>query len=51
VLTPSGLDTLDQAAPVHVASVRHHFIDRLPAEGLAALERVAVAVSAGRNPG
>jgi DNA-binding MarR family transcriptional regulator len=50
VLTPSGLDTLDRAAPVHVASVRRHFIDRLPAEDLAALERAAVTVSAGQEP-
>jgi len=50
VLTASGLDTLDRAAPVHVASVRRHFIDRLPAEDLAALERVAATVSAGQEP-
>jgi DNA-binding MarR family transcriptional regulator len=50
VLTASGLGTLDRAAPVHVASVRRHFIDPLPAEDLAALERVAATVSAEQEP-
>ena len=50
VLTASGLGTLDRAAPVHVASVRRHFIDQLPAGDLAALERVAATVSAGQEP-
>jgi DNA-binding MarR family transcriptional regulator len=50
VLTASGLDTLDRAAPVHIASVRRHFIDRLPAEDLATLEHVAATVSAGQEP-
>lgn len=48
VLTTAGLDTLSQAAPVHVASVRRHFIDRLASEDLAALERMATTVSAGK---
>ncbi|MFC5187943.1 MarR family winged helix-turn-helix transcriptional regulator [Actinomadura harenae] len=41
VLTAQGLDALEHAAPAHVASVRHHFIDRLGADDLAALERIA----------
>ncbi|MFF0751824.1 MarR family winged helix-turn-helix transcriptional regulator [Streptomyces sp. NPDC004267] len=40
VLTDQGLDTLKNAAPTHVASVRRHFIDRLPPEDLRALERI-----------
>ncbi|MFF0435484.1 MarR family winged helix-turn-helix transcriptional regulator [Streptomyces sp. NPDC004327] len=40
VLTDHGLDTLKNAAPTHVASVRRHFIDRLPPEDLSALERI-----------
>jgi DNA-binding MarR family transcriptional regulator len=46
VLTETGLDILAQAAPMHVASVRRHFIDRLTAEDLAALERAAAKVNA-----
>ncbi|MFE3201838.1 MarR family winged helix-turn-helix transcriptional regulator [Embleya sp. NPDC059237] len=41
ILTAHGLDTLENAAPAHVASVRRHFIDRLPPEDLGALERIA----------
>jgi DNA-binding MarR family transcriptional regulator len=41
VLTEHGFDTLAEAAPAHVASVRHHFIDRLTAEDLATLESIA----------
>ncbi|KJS55578.1 MarR family transcriptional regulator [Streptomyces rubellomurinus subsp. indigoferus] len=41
VLTEHGFDTLAAAAPAHVASVRHHFVDRLTAEDLAALEGIA----------
>ncbi|GLY86872.1 MarR family transcriptional regulator [Actinoallomurus iriomotensis] len=41
VLTEQGLDTLKSAAPAHVASVRHHFVDRLTSEDLAALEGLA----------
>ncbi|BCL16039.1 MarR family transcriptional regulator [Micromonospora sagamiensis] len=41
VLTEQGLDALDNAAPVHVESVRHHFVDRLTADDLAAIERIA----------
>lgn len=50
VLTEAGLDTLTQAAPVHVASVRRHFMDRLTAEDLAALERAAAKVNAAGTP-
>jgi DNA-binding MarR family transcriptional regulator len=41
VLTEQGLDALTDAAPAHVASVRHHFVDRLAPEDLTALERIA----------
>jgi DNA-binding MarR family transcriptional regulator len=41
VLTEQGLDALVQAAPVHLASVRHHLIDRLTPDDLAAIERLA----------
>ncbi|BCJ47877.1 MarR family transcriptional regulator [Actinoplanes ianthinogenes] len=41
VLTADGLGTLTDAAPAHLASVRHHFIDRLTADDLAAVERIA----------
>jgi DNA-binding MarR family transcriptional regulator len=40
VLTAHGLDTLDNAAPTHVESVRHHFIDRLAPEDLIAIEQI-----------
>jgi DNA-binding MarR family transcriptional regulator len=41
VLTERGLDTLKNAAPAHVASVRRHFIDRLTPEDLHTLEGIA----------
>jgi DNA-binding MarR family transcriptional regulator len=41
VLTEQGLDTLEVAAPAHVASVRRHFIDRLTSKDLATLEDIA----------
>ncbi|GAA4607738.1 MarR family transcriptional regulator [Actinoplanes octamycinicus] len=41
VLTEHGLAVLGSAAPAHVASVRHHFIDRLAPDDLAAIERIA----------
>ncbi|MBB5803015.1 DNA-binding MarR family transcriptional regulator [Saccharothrix ecbatanensis] len=41
VLTAEGLNALDNAAPAHVESVRHHFIDRLTPADLAALEHIA----------
>ncbi|MEU4678423.1 MarR family winged helix-turn-helix transcriptional regulator [Micromonospora sp. NPDC023737] len=40
VLTAHGLETLDNAAPAHVESVRHHFIDRLAPEDLIAIEQI-----------
>ncbi|HWS34362.1 MAG TPA: MarR family transcriptional regulator [Actinoplanes sp.] len=40
-LSGPGLLALENAAPVHVASVRHHLIDRLTPDDLAALERIA----------
>ncbi|MER5205112.1 MarR family winged helix-turn-helix transcriptional regulator [Streptomyces sp. NPDC002825] len=49
VLTEHGLDTLATAAPAHVASVRHHFIDRLTSEDLAALEDIARKVQGPRD--
>ncbi|GAB3388251.1 MarR family winged helix-turn-helix transcriptional regulator [Amycolatopsis echigonensis] len=44
ILTDLGLDTLRQAAPAHLESVRRHFLDRLAAEDLAALVRIAAKV-------
>ncbi len=41
VLTDHGMETLEVAAPAHLASVRRHFVDRLTPEDLRALERVA----------
>ncbi|MFE1260118.1 MarR family winged helix-turn-helix transcriptional regulator [Streptomyces albogriseolus] len=41
VLTGTGWDTLRQAAPTHLGSVRRHFVDRLEPEELAALGRIA----------
>ena len=41
VLTDQGMDTLENAAPAHLVSVRHHLIDRLAPEDLIALERIA----------
>ncbi|MEU7395371.1 MarR family winged helix-turn-helix transcriptional regulator [Streptomyces albogriseolus] len=41
VLTETGWDTLRQAAPTHLDSVRRHFVDRLKPEELAALGRIA----------
>ncbi|MFD9465759.1 MarR family winged helix-turn-helix transcriptional regulator [Streptomyces sp. NPDC060027] len=42
ILTDHGLDTLENAAPAHVASVRRHFIDRLAPDDLTALEHIAL---------
>ncbi|WRZ88412.1 MarR family winged helix-turn-helix transcriptional regulator [Streptomyces sp. NBC_01007] len=42
VLTDHGLETLENAAPAHVASVRRHFIDRLAPDDLTALEHIAL---------
>lgn len=41
ILTAQGLKALEAAAPAHVESVRHHFIDRLTPTDLAAIERIA----------
>ncbi|MEU0681362.1 MarR family winged helix-turn-helix transcriptional regulator [Streptomyces albogriseolus] len=41
VLTETGWNTLRQAAPTHLDSVRRHFVDRLEPEELAALGRIA----------
>ncbi|MEV8315138.1 MarR family winged helix-turn-helix transcriptional regulator [Streptomyces sp. NPDC059900] len=41
ILTDEGLAVLQDAAPAHLASVRRHFIDRLDAQDLAALNRIA----------
>lgn len=41
ILTAHGLDTLEDAAPAHVASVRRHLIDRLTRDDLTALEHIA----------
>ncbi|GCD95991.1 MarR family winged helix-turn-helix transcriptional regulator [Embleya hyalina] len=41
ILTENGLDTLRQAAPAHVASVRRHFIDLLDPRELAELGHIA----------
>ncbi len=40
-LTAQGLAALEEAAPTHVESVRRHFIDRLDAKDLSAIERIA----------
>ncbi|GGJ75219.1 transcriptional regulator [Streptomyces camponoticapitis] len=37
VLTDKGMETMQEVAPHHVASVRAHFIDLLPPEALEAL--------------
>jgi DNA-binding MarR family transcriptional regulator len=41
ILTEHGLDTLTNAAPAHVESVRRHFIDRLAPEDLVSIEQIA----------
>ncbi|MFC9272900.1 MarR family winged helix-turn-helix transcriptional regulator [Streptomyces zhihengii] len=46
VLTDTGRDTLHDAAPSHVASVRQHFVDRLGSEELSALGRIAEKIAA-----
>ncbi|MEV1049087.1 MarR family winged helix-turn-helix transcriptional regulator [Streptomyces sp. NPDC049916] len=48
VLTPTGWSTLREAAPLHVASVRRHFVDRLDPEELATLDRIARKLAADR---
>ncbi|PSL02410.1 MarR family transcriptional regulator [Haloactinopolyspora alba] len=43
-LTEEGLQTIRRAAPAHVASVRHHFVDRLTPEQLEQLSDIARSV-------
>ena len=45
VLTDDGWATMRQVAPHHVASVREHFIDRIPADALAAYQEALVPVA------
>lgn len=40
VLTPAGVAKLEEAAPVHVASVRHRIIDRLDRADLEAMAHI-----------
>lgn len=47
VLTETGRETLQEAAPTHVASVRRHLVDRLGPEELAALGRIAEKIADG----
>ena len=39
VLTEHGMETMQKVAPHHVASVRRHFIDLVPAESLTELDK------------
>ncbi|GAB2474914.1 MarR family transcriptional regulator [Streptosporangium sandarakinum] len=41
VLTEDGLEALEDAAPIHLESVRRHVIDRLSPADLSALENIA----------
>ncbi|MEQ8148294.1 MarR family transcriptional regulator [Streptomyces sp. OP7] len=45
VLTETGWDTLREAAPTHLDSVRRHFVDRLTPEELAVLGGLAEKVA------
>ena len=47
VLTDDGRRELERVAPHHVASVRHHLIDRVAPSNLEAMARVFEAVRAG----
>lgn len=47
VLTDAGLELLEQVAPHHVASVRHHLIDRLTREQLEVMGDIFTALRAG----
>lgn len=40
VMTQAGFDALEAAAPLHVAGVREHLFDQLPAGDVAALGRI-----------
>ncbi|WP_329174548.1 MarR family winged helix-turn-helix transcriptional regulator [Streptomyces sp. NBC_01477] len=46
VLTEQGWDTMRQVAPRHVASVRAHFIDLIPTQGLTAYREALTPVAA-----
>ena len=50
VLTTTGWETLGEAAPSHVASVRQHFVERLDAAELEALGRIAEKIAGGGGP-
>lgn len=45
LLTPSGLGTIQKAAPSHVASVRKHFMSLLSAEQISALGELTKVVN------
>ncbi len=47
VLTDEGLELLEQVAPHHVASVRHHLVDRLTREQLEVMGDIFTALRAG----
>ncbi len=47
-LTSAGYERLRRASPTHLRGVATHFLDRLSAEDLAALERMLAPVSAER---
>lgn len=44
VLTATGLATIEQAAPTHLAGVRRHLFDRLTPEQVRALAEISAAV-------
>ena len=46
ILTPAGLDAIEAAAPLHLASVRHCFADLLTPQQLDALAGIAGTVTA-----
>jgi DNA-binding MarR family transcriptional regulator len=46
VLTAQGWDTMRHVAPRHVSSVREHFIDLIPPQGLAAYREALAPVAA-----
>ncbi|MEU3552639.1 MarR family winged helix-turn-helix transcriptional regulator [Streptomyces fragilis] len=46
VLTELGLETMRKVAPHHVASVRRHFLDLLPAEALDSLSAALTPIAA-----
>jgi DNA-binding MarR family transcriptional regulator len=51
VLTDDGWSYLEKVAPVHVGSVRHHIVDRISREDMAAMARIFDAIQRGlRDP-